>query len=505
MARQTRSRKLAYNTISSLIFEITTIVCGLILPRLILLYYGSNVNGLINSISQFLGIISFLDLGVGAVVQTSFYKPLAEKDSVGYSKIYKSSHKFFKKVGLILLIYVIVLSFIYPFFTNGEMEWDFVVTLLLVISISYFAQYFFGVTDSLLISADQRGYVQYNIKTITLIINTIACIIAIKLNAPIQVVKLTTSVIFLARPVIYHFYVKKHYDIQKMVQYDVEPIKQKYNGIAQHVSSVILDNTDIIVLTIFSNLIFVSIYSVYCLVINGVRSLMNSLSSGIGSLLGELIAKKETGKLNFIYNMFEWINHNMVIVIFGCCATLIVPFIKIYTSNISDTNYIQPIFALLMTLAMSCSMLRRPYLALITAAGHFKETQLAFIISAIINIILSIVLVIFYGLIGVAIGTLVAMVFQTVWLAIYSSKKIIHKNIVQFFKYIFIDIILFVGGYFAVKWINISCTNYFSWIGLAFIHFAIWSGIVLLGNIIFNFKLCKQFFMELKLRFLKNR
>ena len=51
-----RERKLAKNTISSLIFQVTTIVSGFILPRLILKQYGSSVNGLVNSIAQFLSI-----------------------------------------------------------------------------------------------------------------------------------------------------------------------------------------------------------------------------------------------------------------------------------------------------------------------------------------------------------------------------------------------------------------------------------------------------------------
>ena len=75
-----RKRRLFYNTISSLIFQLTTIICGFILPRLILTAFGSEVNGLVNSIIQFLGIISFLELGVGAVVQSTLYKPLAEKN-----------------------------------------------------------------------------------------------------------------------------------------------------------------------------------------------------------------------------------------------------------------------------------------------------------------------------------------------------------------------------------------------------------------------------------------
>ena len=104
---RSRKEKLLLNTISSLSFQITTIICGFILPRLILNSYGSEVNGLINSITQFLGIISFLELGVGAVIQSSLYKPLAVNDQEQVSKVVVSGQKFFSKLALILLIYVI--------------------------------------------------------------------------------------------------------------------------------------------------------------------------------------------------------------------------------------------------------------------------------------------------------------------------------------------------------------------------------------------------------------
>ena len=113
-----RSRKLLYNTISSFVFQITTIICGFILPRLILSNFGTEINGLVNSITQFLGLISFLELGVGAVVQSSLYKPLADKDEDSVSKIIASADKFFKKLGFILFIYVIILVIFYPIFVN---------------------------------------------------------------------------------------------------------------------------------------------------------------------------------------------------------------------------------------------------------------------------------------------------------------------------------------------------------------------------------------------------
>ena len=109
-----RKKRLLCNTVSSLVFQIVTLVCGFIVPRLILDTYGSSVNGLVLSITQFLGMIAFLELGVGAVVQSSLYKPLAEKNINEVSKIISSANKFFRRLASILVVYVIFLVILFP-------------------------------------------------------------------------------------------------------------------------------------------------------------------------------------------------------------------------------------------------------------------------------------------------------------------------------------------------------------------------------------------------------
>ena len=41
-------RRLKLNTISSLFHQITAVICGFVVPRVILGAYGSDVNGLVN-------------------------------------------------------------------------------------------------------------------------------------------------------------------------------------------------------------------------------------------------------------------------------------------------------------------------------------------------------------------------------------------------------------------------------------------------------------------------
>ena len=480
-----RKKLLAFNTSSSLIFQLTTIICGFIVPRLILQTYGSEVNGLINSITQFLAIIAFLELGVGAVIQSSLYKPLAEKDYVEISKIVVSGQKFFSRLARILLVYVIILMGVYPLVAKSNFGFLYTTTMILVISISSFAQYYFGIVNSLLITANQRGYFSFNIQTVTLILNTIACFILIKIGASIHIVKLTTSLIYLFRPILLSMYVKKNYNIDWNIKYSGEPIKQKWNGIAQHIASVILNGTDSIILTIFMGLEAVSIYSVYNLVVSGVKRLLLSMTNGIQSLMGEMLAKEEFDKLRKFFGWVEWSIHTGTIFIFGVTSVLIVPFVEVYTLGINDANYTQPMFALLIVAANAGHCLRLPYNLMILAGGHYKQTQSNYVVASILNIVFSILLVKFWGLVGIAIGTLIAMLYQTIWMAIYDSKNFIKWPIRNFVKQFLIDFITAMMIILIGKIISINDITWSGWIFYAIKVSLIAVVFILLINYIF--------------------
>lgn len=464
-----RSRLLAKNTVASLLSQITALMCGFILPRLFLQYFGSEVNGLVDSITQFLGVISFLELGVGAVVQSSLYKPLADDDKPQVSRVMVSANKFFRGLAQILLVYVLILIVVYPLIANQNFGYLYTATLIAAISISSFTQYYFGIVNSLLLNADQRGYIQYNAQTITVVLNTVVCVFMIKLGGSVQLVKLTTSLIYLARPFVLRIYVNRWYRIDWKIQYDGEPIQQKWNGVAQHIATVVLDGTDAIVLTLVSTLSNVSIYSVYFMVIKGVKTLFLSMKNGIQSLLGELWARQELDELKKTFGWTEWCVHTGTTFVFSCTAALIVPFVRVYTAGINDTNYIQPTFAMLLTLAHAMHCLRLPYNIMVLAAGHYKQTQKNYIVAATINIVLSVLTVKAWGLIGVAIGTLAAMAYQTVWLAIYDSKHFVFWSMKSVIKQFAVDGITAVFIVVISGMLTMHSVTYLSWIMLAIV------------------------------------
>lgn len=465
-----KDRKLYLNTITPIILEVVTIISGFIVPRMILSHFGSTVNGLVQSITQFLSIISFLELGIGSVVRFNLYKPLADHDNDGISKIVVAANKFFRTLAIILLIYTVILIIIFPYLGHHDFSWTYTALLILAMVISSFSQYFFGQVNQLLLTADQKGYIQYTAQILTIILNTIACVILINRGAEIHFVKLSTSLIFLMRPLFLQWYVRRHYEIDYNIKYEGEPIKQKWNGIAQHISSVVLDNTDVIVLTTFSTLANVSIYSIYHMIVNGLKKLMTTSTSGIQAKLGNIIARGDKKELDFVFFKTEWIIHTVGTLLFGITGVLIVSFVMVYTKGITDASYNNQAFALLMTLAYAGHSYRLPYSIMILAAGHYKQTQGIYIAAALINIITSIILVYFYGLIGVAVGTLAAMTFQTVWMAMYVSKNILFRSIWFFIKQVLVDFTGMLVAGLVFLTVNIKADSYITWLLLAVIR-----------------------------------
>ncbi len=456
--------KLYYNTASALILQLVSLTCGFILPKQILLCYGSDVNGLVVSITRFLSVISLLEMGIGPIIQFNLYKPLAEKNNEMISKIIISSERFYRKIAFIFLIYIVGLIFIYPNI-NNEFNFYFTSSMIIIISISIFAQYYFGITYQVFLNADQKIYVHTILQILTIVLNTLLCIILMKLGYSIHIVKFASAFVFIFRPLIQNIYVKKKYNLNLKIKFQEEPIKQKWNGFAQHIAAVITSEIDVFLLTWFIGYKSVSIYSTYFLVINGITQLVLMTFSSLETHWGNMYAKNEKNLLINSFEKSELLIHSFVTFLYSTTAILIAPFISVYVLGTKDENiYYLPLFGALATFAYGMRCLRIPYFSIIGAAGHYKETQNGAFISMTINIFLSILLIFKFELIGVVVGTFFAMFYHTVYFVCYLQKNIIYYKLKKFFMYMILDFIGIIIIFCFSRYFSMNFKTYLSWI-----------------------------------------
>lgn len=434
-----RSKKAFLNMSSQLLVQLVTAICGFIVPKLILERFGSELNGMVTSISQFLGIIALMESGFGGVAKTAFYKPLAAGDHRGISGVFNATEAFFHKVAFVFLAYCIGLSFAFPLIRGDAFDYWFTMTLVLIIGINSFMQYYFGISYTILLNADQRGYFSAFLQVITVILNAVLTVILLNMQASIHVVKLISAFVFIIKPIVVNLYGRYRYRIDRRVPKDQKSIAQKWDNLGQSVALYIHTKTAAILITIFLNYAEVSIYSVYSLITTSLSSVLTSISTGFVSGLGNIYANREKENFHRVFSLYEFVSTTTSFLFYTIALVLMIPFVRLYTANLTDADYIRPLFGTLLVLAELMYCVRLPYYYMITNAGHFRQIKFAAYVEAGLNIVISLCLVRPLGIVGLAIGMLVAMTYRSVSLIRYCAKYITEQSSLLAFKRILIN------------------------------------------------------------------
>lgn len=433
-----KNRITLLNIISSIFLQLITIISYFIIPKIILVYFGSDVNGLVSSLNQFLNYITLIEGGVSGVIAANLYKPIINKDVKKISSIYNTADSFYKKIGIIYVLYSIILAIIYPLVFNTSFSWAFVFSLTLILSINLLVQYMFSLSYKTILNADKKGYIISFTQSIIIAVSIILAFVSIKIYPSVHLLKLLTGVLYFIQPLIYGIYFKKNYSIDKNASKDMNLIKQRWNGFAINVAAFIHLSTDVSILTIFTNFATVSIYSVYTLVTSGLRQIIISISNAISPTLGQSYASGNQEELNMKLDLYEYIILIVVFFSFSVAILLITPFVMIYTKGINDANYYQPVFGILLLISEALYLVKMPHLSLSYSANRFKEITKPSFIEALINIIISLLLVRKYGLIGIATGTIVAMIYRLIFHVYYTGKLVTDRKQIVFYRKLFI-------------------------------------------------------------------
>lgn len=463
---KTRNKRAKLNIVFSLVTQFVALICGFIVPRLLIQTFGSEAYGATTSILQFLSYIVLLEGGIGGVARAALYKPLLEQNYEEITEILNEIKFLFRMIGYAFAVYVLIIACSFKGISHFQYyDWGSTFILVIIISLSIFMQYFIGISYMVLLQADQKTYVTHAINAGALVLNTILVILLVHAGSGLILVKFVSAIVFVLRPIAMYLYVKIHYPLPHSNQRNKDALAQKWSGLGQHLAFFLHSNTDVVILTIFSNLTLVAVYAVYNMVTGHIQQIITSFVTGMEALFGSMLANKEIKTLNRVFGYYETLISCIALPFCGVTLLLIVPFVKLYTCNVTDANYIQPTFAAILVLSVLLYCLRSPYHSITIAAGHFKQTQVAAYTEAGLNITLSILLVYKLGLIGVALGTLVAVSYRLVYYVYYLSHTLIDRPIILFIKRTVVNAFTLLLIYFAGRaFLNFySINNYLEW------------------------------------------
>lgn len=423
-----RTKLALKNTIASLLLEVVTALSGIIVPRFFTVVYGSTVNGLVSSISQFITYMGLVEAGVSAAGIVELYRPLAEGDTETINGIISNVKRFYYKSGLIFIMLDVLLIALYPYLIHNEItDQSFIRIMIMVLSVNGIVDYFILGKYRVLLTADQRSYVISFFQILGTIVTMLVSIILIEARVNAILVKSVVAVVYMLRTLGVVFYSKHKY---KYLNFKANSLQatfgQRTSAFFHQIVGMICNNTDIVLLTVLLKngaLVEVSIYSIYNYVASALTSLFNAMSTGVRASFGQVIAEHEQDTLRRTYDLFEYAYIILLFIIYTCMGTLLYSFIQLYSADFADADiYARWSLVIVFTMCGLLQNLRIPGSMVQVAAGHFRQTQGAAMIEAVLNIVVSVLLIFKFGIVGVVLGTCVSYAYRTTYILLYQER-----------------------------------------------------------------------------------
>lgn len=436
-------KSLSKNMIMTIVTRVITLVTGLIVQQKILVAYGSSLNGLTSSITQVMSYLVILEAGLGMASVQALYSPLACDDWDKTSGIVTATGKEYRKISFVFFFSLVGASILIPLAVSGQVEFAMASALTLITGGSYVVSYILGGKYKALLNADRKLYILCMADCISIVLSCVLRVMALEVGYGIIVVQALNLVCVILKNIGYVLYVKKKYvHINYSKKPDYIAVNKRWNVLIHSLAGLVVNHTDILILTIFADLKIVSLYSVYNMVFSQLSTVIQSTfmqapQSNFGHLYNG--NKKEYERY---YGVYETSFSIFLFIITTIALIMILPFVSIYTQGVNDIQYIDRYLPILFALILLMNQIRIPTLVTINVAGAFKETQGGAIVEAVINIVVSLLLFFFtpLGLYGLLIGTVCSYVFRTSDVIMFVYKYLIERNIKKYIRLLFVNI-----------------------------------------------------------------
>ncbi len=425
-----RTQKFALNSLTSMISQIVVMIAGMITPRLMISTYGSEVNGLVSSLNQFISYITLVEAGIGGAAIYSLYKPLAEQDHTQISSVVAAARKSYRQAGYIFSSGILILAFVYGLLSNAEsVSFGTTFALTIILGINGCFDFFVVAGDRVLLTADQRNYVISSVTIINTILRTVLICCLAMCQASILLLYGCASSLVLIKAVIIVCYSKRNYPyIDKNALPDKDAMGKRWEVIYQQILGIIQSGAPTVLATILLNLVTVSVYSVYNMVISGLNGILSIFISGLPAGFGDLIARREEENLRKTVSEFEVAYYYILTIVYGLAFTLIMPFVSVYTRGLTDANYYYPALGMIIVLNGLLYNIKTPQSMLIMSAGMYRETRWRVTIQGLIIIVFGAIGGKFAGIVGIMAGSCLSNLYRTIDLLFFTPEYITHAS-----------------------------------------------------------------------------
>ena len=443
-----RTKNSIYNFISSIGGQFLNILLQFIVRTVFIKTLGEAYLGVTSLFSNILSMLSITEFGVGSAILFKLYQPIANHDEDRICSLMQ----FYKTVYRVIGFIVIIIGFILiPFLPVLIKDYDSLeklnINAIFVFAIFLFrsaASYLFFAYKNALIKANQKEYlitvVGYFVHVISSILQ-IVCLLVFK-NFYSYVIISVVQVIF-ANLVYAHICNKMYPYVNKPVKNKVS--KEEATGIFKDCAAIFLYNlneivlkaTDNIVLSAFTGLTTVALYSNYYIFYTTISTLFSQIFNSVAHSLGNLHTDKNK---EHEYLIFETMM--LITSIVGGTAAVGIGIVadEFITCWIGESWVISAPFSILLGIELYTLAVNKVLEKYRTTMGLFQKAKWRPVAGMIINLAVSIVLVQVWGICGVLVGTIVSEWLTLMWydpIIIYRYGFRNNKSVLRYFKMMF--------------------------------------------------------------------
>lgn len=440
----TNRKRSFMNLASAALGQLLAMAIGFLLPRLFITNFGSEIYGLLNSGNDILVYLALFEAGVGAVTLQALYGPVAQRKWDAISGILSATNFYYKKAGVLYLAVLSTVAFAYPLIVSVPLPNLTVSLVIFFIGVPQAVSLITQAKYILLLKADGRSYVITNVATVITVLTGLAKIILLMNGVDALLVIIAQCGMLLAQALILSWYTKKKYSLVSVhATPDYQSISQKNYMLIHQISGLVFQSTDIIILTMVLGLKYVSVYSIYKLVMSQIANIVYTLQNSVDFILGQTY---QTDRKKFVQRIDQYESWFSALA-FAICAVVfyvLYDFVALYTKGVQDVIYADRTLVLLFVLIELLTVIRSPMHQTINYAGHFKNTMPQSVIESVINLTVSLIAVNFLGIYGVLAGTVAALLYRTNDIILYANIKLLKRSPMKTYLIHVLNIVVFV-------------------------------------------------------------
>ena len=409
--------------------QLLTLIFGLIVPRLFIRTYGSEMNGLISSLGTIYSYLALVEAGVGTVAIQALYGPVGREDKRSINEIMAATAQFYYRAGWVYLLGVIAISVIYPLTVNTTVPFETILILSLLHGTGGVINFWIQGKYMVLLRAEGKQYLMSILAMVTYVGNNILKLVLLNNGYDVLAIHLGGFVISLAQMFFWIYYFRRNY---KWIDFNAEPNKaalsQSNAVFVQQITWMLCTNTDILVLTYMTkDLKAVSVYTVYLMIYSTVEKLFSTFFGSFHYLLGQKYNTDRDGYMRY-HRIYEGISMTGSFALYTIAFILTEPFMRVYTAGITDVQYVQKYLPFLFTFMHLMCASREACARVINFAGHFKQMQWRTILETTINLTVSVILAPSMGIYGVLLGTLASYIYRMNDVILYANKHLLKRS-----------------------------------------------------------------------------